>query len=114
VGIVGNLGGGRMGDRTGPRPIVTGGIIAAVLLLVMFLLTSGIMAWILLALFGMALFATLPLTVLIAQDILPENRSLGSGLALGFANAIGALCVTGLGPVADTWGPQTAIWVTVA
>lgn len=114
VGIVGNLGGGRLGDSIGRGPIIIGGIVAAVILLVAFMQTGGAVAWIMLALFGIALYATLPLTVLIAQDILPENRSLGSGLALGFANAIGVLCVTALGPVADTWGAHTAIWVTVA
>lgn len=114
VGIVGNLGGGRLGDHTGRRPVIVTSIVAAVVLLIAFQQTSGFLAWVLLALLGIAIFATLPLTVLIAQDILPENRSLGSGLALGFANAIGALCVTGLGPVADIWGVETAIWVTVA
>lgn len=113
VGIVGNLGGGRLGDRIGRRPIIIGGITAAVILLIAFMQTGGAVAWIMLALFGIALFATLPLTVLIAQDILPENRSLGSGLALGFANAVGGLCITALGPVADIWGAQTAIWVTI-
>lgn len=113
VGIIGNLGGGRLGDRIGKRPVVIGGIIAAVLLLIAFLQVSGLMVWILLALLGIALFATLPLTILIAQDILPENPSLGSGLALGFANAVGAVCVIALGPIADAWGAQMAIWVTV-
>lgn len=114
VGIVGNLGGGQLGDHIGRRPIIIGGIIASVILLVGFLQTGGAVAWVFLALLGVALFSTLPLTVLIAQDILPENRSLGSGLALGFANAVGALCIIGLGPVADAWGAGAVIWVTVA
>lgn len=113
VGIIGNLGGGKMSDHIGRRPIVIGGIIGAVILLIAFLQVSSTLAWLMLALFGIALFATLPLTVLIAQDILPENRSLGSGLALGLANAIGGLCVMALGPVAHAWGAQTAIWVAV-
>jgi FSR family fosmidomycin resistance protein-like MFS transporter len=114
VGIIGNLGGGRLGDRTGGRPVVIAAIVIAVPLLAGFILSTGLATWILLALLGIALFATLPLTVLMAQDILPENRSLGSGLALGFANALGALGVLALGPVAEAFGPAMALWAAFA
>ncbi|HET7369953.1 MAG TPA: MFS transporter, partial [Gammaproteobacteria bacterium] len=113
VGIIGNLGGGRVGDRIGRRPVIVISIVAAVVLLAGFMQASGALAWLLLALLGIALFASLPLTVLIAQDILPENRSLGGGLSLGFANALGALGVLALGPVADAWGPSMALWAAV-
>lgn len=113
VGIVGNLGGGSLADQVGRRPVVICAIVAAVALLTAFMWSSGLLSWVLLALLGIALFATVPLTILIAQDVLPENRSLGSGIALGLANALGALCVTVLGPVAAAWGPATALWVTV-
>src|SRR5699024_7624809 len=113
VGIFGNLGGGRLGDIVGGRPIVIGAMAASVLLLFGFILSSGLLTWLLLALLGITLFATLPLTVLIAQDILPENRSLGSGLVMGFANAIGAVCVAGLGPVASIWGAEMALWIAL-
>jgi FSR family fosmidomycin resistance protein-like MFS transporter len=93
--------------------VVVTASIAEVALLAGFMLTSGIVAWLLLALYGIALFSTLPLTVLIAQDIVPENRSFGSGLSLGFANALGAVGVLILGPVAEAYGPATALWVTV-
>ncbi|HET6655669.1 MAG TPA: MFS transporter [Gammaproteobacteria bacterium] len=113
VGIIGNLGGGRIGDRIGRRPVIIAAIIAAVALLAGFMAASGLLAWLLLALLGIALFATLPLTVLIAQDILPENRSLGGGLALGFSNALGALGVVALGQIAAAWGPSMALWAAV-
>ncbi|HET8553110.1 MAG TPA: MFS transporter [Gammaproteobacteria bacterium] len=113
VGIIGNLGGGRAGDRIGRRPVIITAIVAGVALLAGFMGASGLLAWVLLALLGVALFSTLPLTVLIAQDILPENRSMGSGLALGFSNALGALGVVALGPVADVWGVSMALWAAV-
>jgi FSR family fosmidomycin resistance protein-like MFS transporter len=114
VGIIGNLGGGRLGDRAGARPVIIAAICIGVPLLAGFILSAGLATWILLALLGIALFATLPLTVLIAQDVLPESRSLGSGLALGFANALGALGVLALGPVADAFGPAMALWAALA
>src|SRR5699024_906389 len=75
VGISGNLGGGRIADRMGRRPVLIVAIGASVLLLAGFIIADGVLAWLLLALLGITLFATLPLTVLIGQDILPDNRS---------------------------------------
>lgn len=114
VGIIGNLGGGRLADHVGCRPVLIGAMVAAVLLLAAFIGSKGALSWLLLGLLGMALFATIPLTVLTGQNLLPENRSFGSGLALGLANALGALGVTVLGPVAAVWGTQTVLWVAVA
>lgn len=114
VGVVGNLAGGRLADVSGTRPVLATAMLVASLLLVLFLQTGGIWLWLILALLGVALFATLPLTVLIAQDILPENRAFGSGLALGLANALGAIAVIALGPVADAWGPSAPLWVAAA
>lgn len=114
VGIAGNLMGGRTADQIGYRPVLIGAIMAAVLLLAAFMLSSGLLSWLLLGLLGMALFATLPLTVLIAQDILPENRSFGSGLAMGLGNALGALGVSALGLAAAAFSVPAALWLTVA
>jgi FSR family fosmidomycin resistance protein-like MFS transporter len=114
VGIVGNLGGGFVSDRLGRQPVILVSIGLASALFAGFLLTGGWSAWILLGAYGIALYATLPLTVLIGQDILPENPSLGSGIALGLGNGLGALGVIGLGPLAGAYGPETALWVVVA
>ncbi|MHB1434110.1 MAG: hypothetical protein ACYCVZ_18590, partial [Streptosporangiaceae bacterium] len=50
-------------------------------------------------------------TVLIGQDIFPENRSMGSGIALGLANAIGAVLVLGIGFLVNTHDVSTVFWV---
>lgn len=114
VGVVGNLVGGRIGDQAGTRVVLVGAMFAGALLLASFNLLAGVWLWLVLALLGIAVFATLPLTILIAQDILPENRSFGSGLALGLANGIGALAVIALGPVAETWGAGAPLWAASA
>lgn len=113
VGVIGNLAGGRLGDSHGTRPVLVTAMLAASLLLVLFLQVNGIWLWIMLALMGIPLFATLPLTVLIAQHLLPENPSFGAGMAIGLANALGATCLIALGPVADLWGPSAPLWLAV-
>lgn len=111
VGVIGNLAGGRMADFSGTRPILVAAMLLASVFLLLFLQLGGIWLWVMLALMGIALFSTLPLTVLIAQSLLPENPSFGSGMALGLANALGAACVMVLGPIADRWGPAAPLWV---
>lgn len=111
VGVAGNLIGGRIADFRGTRPVLITALLVASLLLFLFLQLGGIWLWVILALMGIAVFSTLPLTVLIAQHLLPENPSFGSGTALGLANALGALCLIGLGPAADTWGSSAPLLV---
>lgn len=113
VGIIGNVGGGHLADRIGRRPILlVSGLLGAALLSA-FLFSSGPWQWLLLSLLGIVLFASLPLTVIIGQDLFPENRSFGSGLALGLSNGLAALMLIGLGWVSDADGPAMALWVLV-
>ncbi len=113
VGLIGNMTGGHLGDRGGRRRVIAIGMMIAVLGMIAFMLVDGIWMWILIAVVGIGLFATFPLTILIGQDIVPENRSFGSGMALGLSNAMGALGVMALGPVAGTWGVPAALWISI-
>jgi FSR family fosmidomycin resistance protein-like MFS transporter len=113
VGVIGNVGGGHLSDKVGRRPLLIAAMSLSAVMLTAFLLASGGWLWIVLGILGISLFATLPLGVLIAQDILPENRSLGSGLALGLSNGLAALGIMALGPVAALWGPTAPLWVAL-
>lgn len=113
VGIIGNLGGGRLSDRIGRRRLVVVAMALGVLAMVLFMFAHGPWVWVCMGLAGIFIFATLPLTILMGQDVVPENRSFGSGVALGLANALGALGVMALGPVAGAWGSAAALWVAI-
>lgn len=97
AGVVGNLWGGHLADRFGRRPVLVGSAIATAALIVPVFELRGPAVWVVAALLGMALFLTASTTVLLGQDIFPENRSMGSGIALGMANGIGAVLVLGVG-----------------
>lgn len=113
TGIVGNVAGGHLADHFGRRPVLFISSLLVVVLLALFLLVSGVWLWPVLGLLGIAIFSTLPVSILMGQDILPENRSLGAGLALGLGNGCGALAVMGLGALTAYWDTAGVLWVNV-
>ncbi|APZ43176.1 MFS transporter [Acidihalobacter ferrooxydans] len=113
VGIIGNIGGGHLSDRIGRRAVLLGSSLFGALLLAAFLLSSGAWQMVILGLLGIALFASLPLGVLIGQDIFPENRSLGSGIALGLSNGLAAVALAALGFVQAAHGVDYVLWLLV-
>lgn len=114
VGVIGNLGAAALARRCGRRPLVVIASSAACVLLAAFLVSSGAWLWVTMALLGIAVFATLPLTVLMCQDLLPTQHSLASGFALGFSNALGAAIVAALGLLAPLWGAAGVLWTVEA
>ncbi|MBX5466710.1 MAG: MFS transporter [Firmicutes bacterium] len=114
IGIVGNLGGGVVSDRLGRGAVLLGSTVLTAVMLALFTAADHFWIWPTLALLGIALFASSPVTLLMGQDIFAENPAFGSGVALGLANGIGALMVFPLTYVAARMGYDTAIWVLVA
>ena len=111
VGIIGNIGGGYIADRIGWRAVLLGSSLGGAGLLGAFLLANGLWQWVLLGLLGIMLFASLPLSILIAQELFPKNRSFSSGVALGFCNGLAALGLIALGAISDAWGQETVLWL---
>ncbi len=110
VGVVGNVGGGLAADRFGRPVVLVGSALLTAILVAAYLVSSGWVLWVLLGLLGIAVFSALPVSVLVGQDIFPENRSLGSGLALGLGNSLGALLLLGFGAAASALGVHAALW----
>ncbi len=111
VGIAGNLTGGLVADRWGRRPVLLGSAGLTAMTLAWFLLTRGPWLWPALGATGIALFSTLPVTTLAGQDMFRDNPALGSGIAIGFGNGLGALLLLPLGLAAGRWGTAAPLWI---
>ena len=111
VGVIGNVSGGLIADRLGRRIVLVGSSLLTAALVAIYLMSSGWIVWLILGLLGIAVFSALPVSVLVGQDIFPENRSLGSGIALGLGNSLGALLLLGFGVATSAFGVPTALWI---
>lgn len=110
TGVIGTLGSGAMMDRLGKQVVLWGSSIATLIFVSLVPFVSGIWLWPLVAILGIAVFGTFPITLLIGQDIFSENPAMGSGVALGLANGLGALLLPLWGLLADKVGVNHAMW----
>lgn len=108
-GAVGGLIGGTVSDRFGKRGLIIISLAASAPLLLAFLKTQGIISYIFLALGTATLMASFSVTVVAAQEVIPDSKALAAGLSMGFAIGIGGLGVKFIGRYADIYGIQSAL-----
>jgi FSR family fosmidomycin resistance protein-like MFS transporter len=69
----------------------------------------GLMLFVTLGAVGMALISSFTVTMVMAQELLPRNLGIASGLMAGFAIGTGGIGVTILGVIADHFGVPIAL-----
>ena len=112
AGAAGTLMGGVAADRWGRRASLI--FSTAILPPLLLMLTRSAGVWLLLAttIGGMAVVSTFAVIMVIAQELVPEQIGMISGLIIGFAVGMGGVGVTLLGAIADRWGLRTAMDIT--
>jgi len=109
AGSLSGLTAGYLADKTGFKPIFywTHGLMTPALLL--FLNLSG--SWIYLGAFTAGLFvlATLPIGVVMAQELAPRGRSMVASLMMGFAYGLGGVISPVIGKLSDLFSIQTVL-----
>jgi FSR family fosmidomycin resistance protein-like MFS transporter len=112
AGALGTVLAGPLADRWGPLNFMRWVFPAAIPFGLLFLWSSGAMAYVMLGLFGALLTASFSVSVVLAQAYLPRHAGLASGLIVGFAIGAGGLGVTALGWVADYYSVRTALQIS--
>lgn len=104
AGVAGTLAGGLLGDRIGPRTMMLVSIAGTAPLAL--LLPHVPLAWTypVIALIGFILQSGFSVSVVYAQELLPDHVGMASGLIVGLAFGMGALGAVALGKASDIWG----------
>jgi len=109
TGALGGVIGGFLSDAFGRKRLIVGSLFLSTPLFFAFLFTDGAVSTIFLALAGMSLLSSFSVTVVSAQEAIPNNKALASGLSMGLAGGVGNLAVIVIGQIADGWGLRTAV-----
>ena len=108
----GSLCGGSLADRTGGKTVVALSMAGSAPLLAGFMMTTGWFSFVFLFLGGVCLLLTIPVNVVMAQDLVPSQRGIVSSLMMGFAwGMAGITFVPVIGWAADYAGLQAVLWV---
>ncbi len=114
-GAIGGLLGGYIGDRIGHKSCIFGALSLSVPFV--YSIFSGTitpsLSWLLLACTGACLQGTMPSSIILAQQMLPANKSLASGMMLGLASGLGGIGAAIIGVLADNIGLSNALRFTI-
>ncbi|HEV8339304.1 MAG TPA: MFS transporter [bacterium] len=109
IGAAGGVMGGVLADRIGRRSVLGLSFGLSAPLLALFLVLPSVWRMGLLPLAGITLYLSAPVTIVMAQEGLPQHASLASSIVMGLAWGIGGLSLTPLGAIADVIGLRAAL-----
>ncbi len=107
-GSAGTLIGGHFSDRLGHKKIIIFSLLCSAPLLWLFLHTQGILSLVFLGLGGCFLYSSVPVTILMAQELFPNRSGAVSSLTMGFAWGMAGLLLTPFGALSDKIGLGSA------
>ena len=111
VGALGTIVAGPLADRIGRRPVLMASMIAVPPLVSAFIVLGGPAGAVCLALVGACVIGTFGVTMVMAQEYLPDRIGMASGLSIGFSIGLGGIGAVLLGAIADSVDLRAAMWV---
>jgi FSR family fosmidomycin resistance protein-like MFS transporter len=112
AGAFGGIAGGNLADRFGGKRVIVFSMIGCAPFLALFLFTTGIASLAGLLLGGLILLFTIPVNVMMAQQLAPSQTGTVSALMMGFAwGTAGLMFIPFTGWMADHYSMQAAFAV---
>lgn len=111
AGVIGGIVGGHLSDLYGPRRIIVISLFLTTPFFLAFYYTEGFFSAVMLGIAGALLLASFSVTIVAAQETIPDYKSLAAGLTMGFAAGIGSLGLMPIGWLADSFGLSAALFV---
>lgn len=108
-GVFGTLFGGMMADRIGQRRVIISAFLLTIPWLLLYAAFPGPQGLLLAALFGFCSDASLSITLVMAQGLMPGRVGVASGVILGLGFVTGGIGVPITGWLADRFGMQIAL-----
>ncbi|MBI4875186.1 MAG: MFS transporter [Acidobacteria bacterium] len=114
AGALGGFLGGYFADRFGGRQVILVSMLGSAPFLALFLMTGGVVSIASLALGGLILLFTIPVNVVMAQELVPSQAATISALMMGFAWGVaGVIFIPLTGWVADRTSLHHALLMLV-
>jgi FSR family fosmidomycin resistance protein-like MFS transporter len=109
AGALGGFAGGTLADRFGGRRVIMISMIGSMPFLALFVFTSGLISTLALMMSGLILLFTIPVNVVMGQELAPSQTGTVSALMMGFAwGSAGLIFIPLTGWVSDVFSMQTA------
>lgn len=108
-GVFGTLVGGMMADRFGQKRVIISAFLLTIPWLLLYAAFPGPQGLLLAALFGFCSDASLSITLVMAQGLMPGRVGVASGVILGLGFVTGGIGVPVTGWLADRFGMQIAL-----
>lgn len=109
AGAIGTLAGGPLSDRFGKRNVLIFSLLASLPLTLLTPYVSGYWTYPLLFLSGLIMLSSFSVTVVYAQELLPDRVGMVSGLIIGLAFGMGGMGAVVLGKLADVYSLYAVI-----
>ncbi|MBN2410341.1 MFS transporter [candidate division KSB1 bacterium] len=108
-GSVGALVAGSMSDFFGRKKIIVFSLVFALPGLFLFLKFTGILSFVFLAAAGLFIYSSIPVAIIMAQELFPARVNTVSSFMMGVSWGVGGLLVAPFGILADKIGIQNAM-----
>ena len=113
-GAVGSMMSGGLSDRFGRKKVIFASFALSLPFFTIFLVADHLFGIAALAFAGFAIFSSIPVVIITAQELFPGRVNTASSLVMGLSFGIGGLLVTPLGTLAEMIGIGNALFVLVA